>query len=279
MNKGKSLSLYHLLHVDPSLDRDHVYETSWLLPPLAYAILRGAISLYIFTSIFFIWGWYGTHGDRDEIGQSFSYFTWLTYWGIGFYMLFASIHTACYALKGRSVLFDRWPRALRALHGLFYTTITTYPFLVTIVYWGILFSGPWFTVTMSAWQNISQHGLNSLYALLEITLATTNPHPLLSLAVLIFLLLLYVALAYLTYHTEGFYTYSFLDVGPHGEHSAKVTGYCFAILAIILVFFVFSWCLIWLRRRLTRGMVKRSAYDPDRSAADVEVVEVEVARS
>ncbi|OOF97378.1 hypothetical protein ASPCADRAFT_3988 [Aspergillus carbonarius ITEM 5010] len=107
MNKFKNLSLYELLHVDPSRDNAHVYETSWLLPPLPYAVLRGAISLYIFTSIFFIWGWSGTHGDRAEIGQSFSYFTWLTYWGLGFYMLIASIHTACYALTGRSVLFDR----------------------------------------------------------------------------------------------------------------------------------------------------------------------------
>ncbi|KAI3011409.1 hypothetical protein M752DRAFT_332803 [Aspergillus phoenicis ATCC 13157] len=269
LNRLRNRSLYDLLHVDPPRDRAHVYETSWLLPPLPYAILRGTISLYIFTSIFFIWGWSGTHGDRAEIGESFSYFTWLTYWGLGFYMLFASIHTACYALKGHSVLFDRWPRALRALHGLFYATVTTYPFLVTVVFWGILYSGPWYTVTFSGWQNISQHGLNSLYALSEIILPTTAPHPFLSFAVLVFILLLYVSLAYLTYHTEGFYTYSFLDPGPHGEKSAHVTGYCFAILAIILVFFLFSWCAIWLRRRLTGGKVKRSVYDRDYAGAEV----------
>lgn len=163
LNRLRNRSLYDLLHVDPPRDRAHVYETSWLLPPLPYAILRGTISLYIFTSIFFIWGWSGTHGDRAEIGESFSYFTWLTYWGLGFYMLFASIHTACYALKGHSVLFDRWPRALRALHGLFYTTVTTYPFLVTVVFWGILYSGPWYTVTFSGWQNVNTPSLPTTF--------------------------------------------------------------------------------------------------------------------
>lgn len=117
-----------LFGADPSLDSLHRFETSWLLPPAVLAGLRGLIALYIFTTIIVIWAWDGTHGDRVAIGQSFSYFTWLTYWGLGFYQLFAAIHTACYARTGRSVLLDRWPRAFRVLHGLLYTTITTFRF-------------------------------------------------------------------------------------------------------------------------------------------------------
>ncbi|KAI9931528.1 hypothetical protein ASPWEDRAFT_169628 [Aspergillus wentii DTO 134E9] len=265
-----------LFNSPPSRDSLHLYETSWLLPPLVLAILRALISLYIFTTIFFIWGWDGTHGDRDQIGQSFSYFTWLTYWGLGFYFCFAAIHTACYALTGRSVLFDRWPRFLRVLHVLFYTTITTFPFLVTIVFWAILFKPPWYSVTFTGWSNISQHALNSLYALLEIILPTTSPHPLITLPCLIFLLLLYVSLAYLTYHTEGFYTYSFLDPGPHGKDSGLVAGYCFGILAAILVIFGISWALIWLRGRVTAGKVKRSVYDREREESRNEMETVGV---
>ncbi|KAB8074165.1 hypothetical protein BDV29DRAFT_174088 [Aspergillus leporis] len=252
-----------LIGADPSLDSQHAFETSWLLPPLPYAILRGLIAIYIFVTIFFIWGWDGTHGDRAAIGQSFSYFTWLTYWGLGFYHLVACIHTTCYALTGRSVLFDRWPRGLRALHSLFYTTITTFPFLVTIVFWAILHPS-WFDVTFNAWSNLSQHGLNSLYAILEIILPATNPHPLMTFPFLVLLLLLYVSLAYLTYHTEGFYTYSFLDPGEHHEKSGKVTAYCFIILAAIVIIFILTWCVIWLRRKLTGGKVKRSVYDRER---------------
>lgn len=133
----------------------HRFETSWLLPPAILAGLRALIALYIFATIIIIWVWYGTHDDRIGIGQSFSYFTWLTYWGLGFYFLFAAIHTACYARTGRSVLFDRWPRACRVLHGLLYTTVTTFPFLVTIVFWAIIFAPPFWSPTFPGWSNVS----------------------------------------------------------------------------------------------------------------------------
>ncbi|EAW08435.1 uncharacterized protein ACLA_031680 [Aspergillus clavatus NRRL 1] len=274
MKLSKSFS--SLFGVDASLDHIHPFETSWLLSPLPFALLRGLIALYIFVTIFFIWGWSGSHGASHAIGQSFSYFTWLTYWGLGFYYLAACIHTACYARSGRSLLFDRLPRPLRALHALFYTTVTTFPFLVTIVFWGILFSPPWYKLTFSAWSNISQHGLNSLWALLEIILPTTNPHPLVAFPFLVLILLLYVSLAYLTFHTQGFYTYSFLDPGPHGEHKGLVAGYCFGIFAAILVIFGLSWCAIWLRRRLTGGRIKRSVYDKEEMVGRAEMAHVGV---
>jgi hypothetical protein len=297
--------------------------------------LSALISTYIFVSIFFIWGWDGTHGDRDAIGQSFSFFTWLTYWGLGFYTLFAAIHTALYARTGRSVLFDRWPRTLRAMHGILYTTITVYPPLVTLVFWIILFKPPFYKETFTGWSNvrffflllhllfslslissihaalwqpcgspvmglpcarrdglsvsldcntppatpptfqsfelktalmrnmvsqISQHGLNSLYAILEITLPTTAPHPWIYIPFLILFLLLYLCVAYITVHTEGFYAYSFLDIQANG--SPLVTGYCFGILAAILVIFLVTWGLIWLRGWLVKGRIKRSTRDP-----------------
>jgi hypothetical protein len=150
----RRIPLTTLFGADAPQDDKHHFETSWLLPPTLLACLRGLISLYIFTSIFTIWGWYGSHDERYVIGQTFSFFTWLTYWGLGFYMLFAAIHTACYARTGRSVLFDRWPRACRVLHSLLYATITTYPFLVTIVFWVLIYSSPWYKVTFTGWQNV-----------------------------------------------------------------------------------------------------------------------------
>ncbi|OJJ47925.1 hypothetical protein ASPZODRAFT_94944 [Penicilliopsis zonata CBS 506.65] len=249
-------------------DNPLAFSTSWLLPPAALAALRGLLSLYIFVTIIFIWAWYGAHGESSAIGETFSYFTWLTYFGLGFYFLVAALHSAYYARTGRS-LFTRWPRALLALHSLFYSTVTTFPFLVTIVYWGAIYSPPWFTEKFEAWANISQHGFNSLFALLEIGLATTPPHPLINLPFLVLILLLYLALAYLTYHDEGWYPYSFLDIKTNG--SGLVTGYCFGILAAILVIFAISCALIWLRRKLTKEVVKRSARDvSDRGEENLE---------
>ncbi|OQE38462.1 hypothetical protein PENCOP_c008G03657 [Penicillium coprophilum] len=256
------LSLTALFGVDQATDDKHHFETSWILPPAILAGLRGLISLHIFTSIFIFWGWYGTHDKLSSIGQSFSYFTWLSYWGIGFYMLFAAVHTASYARTGRSVLFDRWPRVFRVLHSLFYVTITTYPFLVTVVFWAVIFTPPWYKTTFTSWQNISQHGLNSVYALLETILPATAPHPFIAIPFLLLMLLLYLCVAYITHKTEGWYPYSFLDVGDHGHKSRRVVGYCFGILGAVLVVFVISWALVHLRCGLTHGRIKRARRDP-----------------
>jgi len=254
-----------LFGANPSLDRLHLFETSWLLSPGIFAALRGLFAVYIFTTIFYIYAWEGTHNDSGAIGTSFSYFTWLNFWGMGFYFLVASIHTLCYARTGRSVIFDRLPRFFRGLHSLYYACVTTYPFLVLIVYWSILYTPPWFPLVFNAWQNISQHGLIGLFSLLEILLPTTQPHPFLHLAFLILVLLLYLCLAYLVHYTQGFYTYNFLNPGVHGEHSGRVAAYSIGILVGITITFFVSWGLIWIRQRQVGGKIKRSERDRDYS--------------
>jgi hypothetical protein len=147
-------NFYHLMGVrEDDFYLSHRFVTSWLLPPTLLAVLRGLISLYVFTTIFFIFGWQGTHGMMDENKGELSYFTSLTFWGLAFYFLFSAIHTILYARRGSTPL-DHWPPPLQALHSLFYTTIVTFPFLVTIVFWAILYDGPWFAVQYDAWSNV-----------------------------------------------------------------------------------------------------------------------------
>ncbi|EHY60286.1 hypothetical protein HRR83_000048 [Exophiala dermatitidis] len=224
------------------------FTTSWLLPPLLLALLRLLVFSYALATQLANWIYDGTHSAARDIGREFSYFTVLTFWGILFYYLVAGVHTLVYSLRGRDWL-DRWPSALQQLHSFFYTTIVTLPILVTLVYWIVLYDGPWFPVIFDGWSNVSRHALNSLFALLEIFLPATHPPPLLHLVGLIVLLLLYLALAYLTHATQHFYVYDFLDPD---NGSGKVTGYCFGIAAAIIVVFGVVWLLIWLRRRFTR---------------------------
>lgn len=234
----------------------HRYLTSWLLPPTFLAIWRGLVALYSFTTIIFIFAWQGTHGLADANDDELSYFTSLSFWGIAFYSLFSASHTYLYARRGYAPL-DRWPRPLQALHSLLYTTVITFPFLVTIVFWTILYDDPWFPVQFDAWSNTSRHGLNSLFALLELLLPATNPPPGLHLLFLIIILALYLALAYLTFATQGFYTYNFLD--PTSGRG-RVVAYCFGILAAIIVLYIVVWFLIWVRRKFT-GPGKMSRTD------------------
>jgi hypothetical protein len=106
------------------------FVTSWLFTPGILFACRALLSLYAFTTLFFIFGWNGEHGGAEASRRSFSYFTVLTYWGLAFWYAFSAFHTGSYWLKGTSVL-ARWPRSLQMAHSMFYSTIVTYPFIVT----------------------------------------------------------------------------------------------------------------------------------------------------
>lgn len=140
-------SFYGLLGVNDS-HFSLQYTTSWAFSPLILAILRLLFALYAFLVIFITYGL-----QPSGIGRSFSFFTELTYWGISFYTLVAGTHTLVYALRGRCWL-DVWPRPLKALHGLYYTTIIVFPFVVTIVYWAILFSEPYYSDSIDQWRDV-----------------------------------------------------------------------------------------------------------------------------
>ncbi|KAI8961941.1 hypothetical protein F5Y11DRAFT_208386 [Daldinia sp. FL1419] len=259
-------------------DPEHRFETSWLLPPYALFALRALMSLYAFTTLLFNIGYQCANADQGGCEASraeFSFFTVLTYWGIAFYTLVASIHTFTYARYSLPLL-DRFPRPLKALHALFYSTVTTFPFLVTIVYWGVLYSygSAWFPTVYGAWSNVSQHALNSLFALFEIFFTRVEPQPWIHALWLIILMALYLALAYLTKATKGFYVYPFLDPGETGS---LVAAYIFGIGAATLVIFVIVKGVIWVRRWITEeklGQHGKFAGFPPRNIQEVELGDI-----
>lgn len=185
--------------------------------------------------------------------------TVLCYWGTSFYFLIAAIHTFSYALHGGTPLLNRFPRPLQALHYLFYTTIVTYPFLVTIVYWGILYSS--FASRFALWSNISQHALNSVFGIFELVFSRINPSPWIHLLWLVVILASYCGLAYVTYATKHYYVYSFLNPEPEnyvtvngvrtnegGVGKGAVVGYVFGIAVAIVLIFCVSKGLQWVRK-------------------------------
>lgn len=113
---------------------------------------------------------------------------------------------------------------------------------------------------------ISQHALNSLFALFEIIIPRTSPPPPLHVVFLIFLLACYLALAYIAHATEGFYPYSFLD--PE-KGNGRVAGYCFGILAAILIIFGIVWVVIWLRNLAVEKMGLEGKFAHQRRKGDV----------
>lgn len=219
----------------------------------------------IFVNLFQL-GWYCTHpvayGGCAAAGDEFSYFTILTYWGLAFYNLTAALHTLTYARTGATLL-DRFPRPLQALHAFYYTTVTTYPFIVSIVYWTLIYPGTWYTARFEAWSNLSQHGFNSLFALFEIVVPRTSAPLWIHAWWLVFVLALYLSLAFVTYYTKHFYTYSFLDIQAQG--SALTAGYILGIAVGAVVVFAIVRTLVVVRLWLTErkaGMDGRFAGHP-----------------
>ncbi|KAK5074865.1 Vacuolar protein sorting-associated protein 8 [Lithohypha guttulata] len=253
-------TFYKLMGVaSDGFDPEQRFVTSWLLPPSLLAAYRLLFALFDWATIITIFIWDGIN-DPDEIARDFSYFTALTWWGLTTYLTISGLHTLVYSSKGYTWLHRSWPRPLQVLHSLFYTTIVVFPFIVTIVYWAILYDGPWFSVKMSAFANVSRHALNSLAALLEIILPATSPPPWLHVLFLIVLLAMYLGLAYVTHVTQGFYVYSFLNPA---RGAGQLAGYIVGIAVACVVIFLLARSLVWARKRFT-GPGKRSKNDMPR---------------
>lgn len=254
-----------------NFDPTHRFATSWFLSPAILFAIRALLSLYAFTTLFTIFGWNGSHGMSEASRHSFSYFTHLTYWGLAFYEAFAALHTGSYWLTGTPFL-ARWPKALQIAHSTYYSTIVIYPFIVTIVYWGLLAPGS-FPSTFGVWSNTSQHGLNSFYALFEIIISRTTPLPWLDIIPTVIILAMYLALAYLTYATEGFYTYDFLNLQTHS--SGIVAAYIIGILvAAIIIFLLVRYLImlrVWVTEKKLGKMGRFSAREQHRHQIDEEI--------
>lgn len=252
-------------------DPSRKFVTSNFVSPLVLACIRATLCLYSFTTIVVAYSWLASNtatvGLRDvnigsykiqqneaAIGQSFSFFTYLTFWSLGFYFLFSSMHTFMFALKQRTWLHN-WPKVPQLMHSLYYSCVTSMPFLVTIVFWGTMNSG-WPAGRFEQWINLSVHGLNSVFAIVEIVLPATDAPPFMHLSVVLLVLAVYLGLAYLTKYTQGFYVYEWMNPA-HGNASIilHVLGYA---LGMIVIFFLVSGAI-----RLRGMLAKRLSESKD----------------
>lgn len=233
-------------------DTSYTFVRSHFVSPIVLACVRTLLCIYSFTTMIICYSWlanrtatitlkdvnissYTIHQGDMAIGQSFSFFTYLTFWSLGFYFLVSACHTFMYALGGRTWLHGCWPRPIQLAHSLYYSSITTFPFLVTIVFWGTMNSG-WPTGRFEQWINISVHGLNSLFAIVEILLPATEPQPWNHLSVVLLVLSAYLGLAYLTRETQGFFVYEWMNPA-HGNVSIilHILGYAAGMIGLFVL--------------------------------------------
>jgi len=243
MSKG---GLLYKFGVSAPFDTAERFVTSPVLPPLALAAIRLIFATYGLAVALFSLIWDAV--KLDQANSYFSYFTNLSYIGLLSYFWASGVQTLAYAFRRRKGYpLQKWPQVFQFLHILLFTSVVTFPILVTIAYWTLLSDSSTFATTFSTWHNISAHALNTPFALFEIFFTRAGPLPWLHLPILLVFLACYLGVAYITHATQGFYTYDFLD--PQIQH-AKVAAYIVGIAVGEVIVFVAVHYLIVLRERL-----------------------------
>jgi hypothetical protein len=124
-----------------------------------------------------------------------------------------------------------------------------------VVFWAIIFDNVFYD-KFDRWSNVSEHALNSVFALFEIIVPRTTKTPKLHIIPLILILALYLGLAYVTLAVDHFYVYSFLDTRLHRR--SIVAAYIIGILVGTVIMFFIVHFLIKLRRWLTEDKMGRT---------------------
>ncbi|KAK7059941.1 hypothetical protein R3P38DRAFT_2838631 [Favolaschia claudopus] len=219
------------LGVEHTFDPHHKFVSSPVFSPYILAAIRCLLALYGLCTICTVLAFDVKFGFGDSY---LSYFTNLSYIGLTAYYWASGVQTFAYARYGRYPL-RRWPRVLQGLHVLLQSTVTTFPFIVTVVFWVLLSSSTTLDTKLHAWQNISVHAMNSAFALFDILLTNTPPAPWLVLPLHIIMLGGYLGVAYITHETQGFYTYSFLDPSKGPILAAYIIGIAVGDIVVFLL--------------------------------------------
>ncbi|KAF9003026.1 hypothetical protein BDQ17DRAFT_513668 [Cyathus striatus] len=233
-------------------DEDYRFVTSYALSPAILGAVRISLGLFTLASILSVLI-YGGIKDHSA-GAYFSYFTHLSLIGLCSYFWATGVQTIAFARSSDGTYpLQRWPRALRYLQVLLTTTITTFPIVVTVVYWGLIAGSDSFASPYTSWANVSQHLLNTVFALFEIGLTNIPPLPWVDLPLTLVMLGGYLGVAYITHLTQGFYAYSFLDPKEQGK---LLIAYFVGIAVGQAIVFVAVRYAIVLRSRIVRKKSK-----------------------
>ncbi|KIM76712.1 hypothetical protein PILCRDRAFT_826110 [Piloderma croceum F 1598] len=226
--------------------------TSPVISPPFVACIRLTLAVYTFGTALAVLIHDSGESSKHDAGGFFSYFTDLSLIGLTAYFWAAGIQTLAYTLRGEKTYpLQRWPRFLQFLHRLLYSSITTFPIVTTVTYWALLSGADTFATRYNTWSNISEHLLNTVFALFEILFTHCGPSPWSHLIFLIIFLAGYLGVAYITHATEGFYTYSFLD--PHKE-GPLLAAFIIGIAVGECIVFSAVWGLCYLREWLSRRL-------------------------
>ncbi|KAI8870366.1 hypothetical protein GQ42DRAFT_107416, partial [Ramicandelaber brevisporus] len=176
--------------------------------------------------------------SRGNARFLYAFFTNLSYIGLTSYMVTATVHTgiAAFNTTNRYYLFDLLPSFFsNVLLWLVYETAIPYSFVVTVIYWSILYRASDQPSAIKTYSNVSVHALNFVFAFIEMSL---NRMVMKRSHTIYFCIpaVLYLCLAWMLYGIYGVFVYPFLDFV---RYKAAIVGIIAGlVVGFILVFMV-----------------------------------------
>ncbi|KAF7290479.1 hypothetical protein MKEN_01498500 [Mycena kentingensis (nom. inval.)] len=236
------------------------YVTSPWMSAGALGLMRGVLGLYGLATTCTTLAFDVKFGNGDSF---LSYFTDLAYIGLTAYLIAAAVQSLAYARYGTYPL-RRWPRLLQWLHVVLQSTTTTFPFIVTIVFWALLASPEVFDTTYSTYSNISVHAP-------QLPLRPARPPPITHPArpvahppPCISSSSPPTSASRTSPRTQqGFYPYSFLDPNPDSGSGRLLGAYIVGIAVGEAVVFCVVRGVVLLRVRLARRLARAGEGDGD----------------
>ncbi|KAJ7205494.1 hypothetical protein GGX14DRAFT_698523 [Mycena pura] len=238
----RSLSVLQLAPFDTT----RVLVTSPFLRPSVLGAIRLVIACYTLVTLVFS----VARGIKDA-ALFFPLFTHLTYSGLCVYFFAAGLQTAVYARhREKGYPLQGSAKPWRFLYLALLSTITVFPFLVTTMFWALVYNSSTFASGSSGLSAISEGLLSAVFALFEILLTDTPASAWLLLPFGILLLLLYIGLGFIVFATQGSYTVA------QNTHPLQLA---LNILTIVLiecaVFAIVHW-IVALRQRVVARFVR-----------------------
>ncbi|CAB5368013.1 unnamed protein product [Rhizophagus irregularis] len=208
--------------------------TSWFISPKILLIIRGIIALYAWIILI---GQFVNSATYGGAGDFFKFFTNLSFVGLTAYFTTAFYHSYRYVTKNnKPVSFQNQPNILNWLFWLLYHTMTHFSTVIVLTYWlflsrNFIFAKP---QPFRWWLNVSVHGLNFLFAIIEIFL---NRQIIVVSFVILSLIIqiLYMFVVFINYAVTSMWIYGFADFT---KGSITAIWYIGLIIGYIIIFFL-----------------------------------------
>ncbi len=156
----------------------------------------------------------------------------------------------------RSWLSRRFSRPLQFCHTLLVSTVSSFPLVVTVIFWTVLKGNDPLGNPYDAFANIGKHTLNYAFTALDLVVLSRTPlRPWWHLTFISAFFALYLGIVDITYKRYGVWVYGFFNINQFGV--PLVVFFCIILAVFVVVSFLVTQ-LLMLIREVVAAKVQKS---------------------